>query len=53
MSSTNHNAAALAAVIRRALSQDENTPVDERLAFRVLAAEALPLLEQLAEREES
>ena len=53
MSATNRNAAALPAVIRRALSQDENTPVDERLSFRVLVAEALPLLEQMAERNES
>lgn len=47
-----HNAAAVAAVIRRALLQDENTPDDDRLSFRVLAEEALPLLEQMARGEE-
>ena len=46
-------ALALATVIRRALSQDDETPEEKRLSFRVLAAEALPLLEHMAEREES
>jgi hypothetical protein len=45
-------AAAVANVIRQALAQDERTPDEERLSFRVLAAEALPLLEQIATQEE-
>lgn len=45
-------AAAVAKVIRQALTQDEGTPAEERLSFRVLAAEALPLLEQIATQEE-
>lgn len=53
MSASSKTAAAVAAVIRRALAQDESTPEEQRLSFRVLAAEALPLLEQMAEREES
>ena len=46
-------AAAVAQVIRKALAQDEHTPEQERLSFRVLAAEALVLLERMAEGEES
>lgn len=45
-------AASVAKVIRQALAQDERTPAEERLSFRVLAAEALPLLEQIAAQEE-
>jgi len=45
-------ASAVAQVIRKALAQDENTRDDERLSFRVLAEEALPLLEHLAREEE-
>jgi hypothetical protein len=52
MAASSHNAAAVAAVIRRALTQDEDTPSEERLSFRVLAEEALPLLEQMAREEE-
>lgn len=47
------NAAAVASIIRKALSQDENTPAEDRLSMRVLLVEALPLLEQLAAREEA
>ena len=47
------NAAAVASVIRKALQQDERTPEGERLSFRVLAEEALPLLEQMAREEEA
>lgn len=46
------NAQAVAHVIRRALSQGEDTPEDDRMSFRVLAAAALPLLEQIANRDE-
>jgi hypothetical protein len=52
MTALSNNAAAVAAVIRRALAQDEDTPAEERLSFRVLAEEALPLLEQMAREEE-
>ena len=45
-------AAAVAQVIRKALAQDEHTPDDQRLSFRVLTEEALPLLEHLAREEE-
>lgn len=45
-------ASAVAQVIRKALAQDENTPDDDRLSFRVLAEEALPLLEHMARQEE-
>lgn len=45
-------ASAVAKVIRKALAQDEHTPEQERLSFRVLAEEALPLLEHLAREEE-
>lgn len=47
------NAAAVASVIRKALAQDESTPDSERLSLRVLCEAALPLLEQLAAREEA
>lgn len=50
---TGTNAAAVASIIRKALQQDERTPEGERLSFRVLAEAALPLLEQLAAREEA
>jgi hypothetical protein len=52
MTASSHNAAAVAAVIRRALTQDEDTPSEERLSFRVLAEAALPLLEQMAREED-
>lgn len=45
-------ASAVATVIRKALAQDENTPDEQRLSFRVLAEEALPLLEHMAQQEE-
>ena len=45
-------ASAVAQVIRKALAQDEHTPDDQRLSFRVLTEEALPLLEHLAREEE-
>lgn len=45
-------ASAVAQVIRKALAQDENTPEQDRLSFRVLAIEALPLLEHMAQHEE-
>jgi hypothetical protein len=45
---TSRDAAAVAAVIRKALAQDDNTPQQERLSVRVLLEMALPLLEQLA-----
>ena len=46
-------ASAVAKVIRKALAQGDETPEEERLSFRVLAEEALPLLEHLAREEES
>lgn len=46
-------ASAVAQVIRKALAQDENTPEQERLSFRVLVEEALPLLEHMAQHEEA
>lgn len=46
-------ASAVAQVIRKALAQDENTPDEERLSFRVLVEEALPLLEHMARQEEA
>ena len=42
----------IATVMRRALSQNEQTPDDERLSFRTLCEVALPLLEQIATQEE-
>jgi hypothetical protein len=50
--STRNDARAVANVIRRALRQNDETPHEERLSPRVLLAEALPLLEQLAQPEE-
>lgn len=50
---TANSAAAVASIMRKALAQDEHTPDDERLSFRVLVEEALPLLEHLAEKEEA
>ena len=47
-----NSAAAVAAVIRRCLKQDETTPFEDRLSMRVLLEEALPLLEQLAHEHE-
>ena len=41
-------ARSVAAVMRRALSQTDNTPADERLSYRTLCEVALPLLEHLA-----
>lgn len=49
---TRNDARAVANVIRRCLTQDEDTPHEERLSLRVLLAEALPLLEQMAQHEE-
>jgi hypothetical protein len=49
---TRNDARAVANVIRRALRQNDETPHAERLSPRVLLAEALPLLEQLAQSEE-
>jgi hypothetical protein len=51
--STRNDARAVATVIRRALRQNDETPQDERLSPRVLLQEALPLLEQMAQPEES
>jgi hypothetical protein len=42
----------IATVMRRALSQNEQTPDNERLSFRTLCEVALPLLEQIATQEE-
>jgi uncharacterized protein (UPF0147 family) len=50
--STRNDARAVATVIRRALRQNDETPHEERLSPRVLLAEALPLLEQMAQPEE-
>jgi uncharacterized protein (UPF0147 family) len=49
---TRNAARAVANVIRRALRQNDDTPHEERLSPRVLLAEALPLLEQMAQPEE-
>lgn len=46
------DAAAVAAVIRRALTQKDDVPQDERLSFRVLCELALPLLEHMAKAKE-
>jgi hypothetical protein len=54
MSDANAIAArAIAAVMRRALCQNEKTPADEVLSFRTLCEVALPLLEQIAAKEVS
>jgi hypothetical protein len=50
---TRNDARAVATVIRRALRQDDETPHEERLSPRVLLQEALPLLEQMAQPEET
>jgi len=46
-------ARSIAKVMRRALSQNDNTPEDQLLSFRTLCEVALPVLEQLAAQEES
>jgi hypothetical protein len=38
----------IARFIRQALSQGDDTPERERLSFRVLAEETLPLLDKIA-----
>ena len=38
----------IANMLRRALLQDDDTPERERLSFRVLAEETLPLLDKIA-----
>ncbi len=40
-------------VMRRALSQDDETPEHERLSFRTLCEVALPMLEQLLSQEDT
>lgn len=46
-------ARSIAKVIRRALSQNEQTPAEELLSFRTLCEAALPVLEQISAQEES
>lgn len=46
-------ASAVARIMRKALAQDEHTSEDDRLSFRVLVEEALPLLEQIAREQEA
>lgn len=46
-------ARSIAAVMRRALAQNEQTPADQLLSFRTLCEVALPLLEQIAADEAS
>jgi hypothetical protein len=46
-------ARSIAKVMRRALSQNEQTPAEELLSFRKLCEAALPVLEQIAAQEES
>lgn len=54
MSDANTLAArSIAKVMRLALSQNEQTPAEELLSFRTLCEVALPLLEQIAEQQES
>jgi hypothetical protein len=54
MSDTNAIAArAIVSVMRRALSQNEETPADQLLSFRTLCEVALPVLEQIAAKEAS
>jgi hypothetical protein len=54
MSDANAVAArSIAKVMRRALSQNEQTPAEELLSFRTLCEAALPVLEQIAAQEES
>jgi hypothetical protein len=54
MSDANALAArSIATVMRRALSQNVETPAEELLSFRTLCEVALPLLEQVAAQEES
>lgn len=52
MSDAQLDAAAVAQVIRRALQQSDEVPEQERLSFRTLCELALPLLEQLAQKQE-
>jgi len=47
-----NSAAAVAAIIRRCLKQNDTTPFEDRLSMKVLLEEALPLLEQLAKEHE-
>jgi hypothetical protein len=46
-------ARSIATVMRRALSQNDQTPADELLSFRTLCEVALPVLEQIAAEKES
>lgn len=52
MSDAQLDAAAVAQVIRRALQQSDEVPEQERLSFRTLCELALPLLEQMAKKQE-
>lgn len=46
------DAAAVAAVITKALKQDDTTPAEELLSPRVLLEMSLPLLKHLADNQE-
>jgi hypothetical protein len=48
-----NDARAIAAVMRRALSQNEQTPPDQLISFRTLCEIAVPVLEQIAATEAS
>ncbi len=50
---TANDARSIAAVMRRALLQDEHTPPDQLISFRTLCEIAAPVLEQIAAKEAS